>query len=154
MSAAVDANELIRETVVLAHGDLLTAGVETQLELAPRLPSVHGHRGQLQQVILNLVTNATDAMRTTTGRARVLRVVSKPSDENGVAISLEDTGIGIDPNNAERIFEAFFTTKSSGMGMGLAICRSIIEAHGGSLSASRGVPNGSVFQVVLPAADL
>ena len=93
-------------------------------------------------------------MRTTTGRARVLRVVSKPSDENGVAISLEDTGIGIDPNNAERIFEAFFTTKSSGMGMGLAICRSIIEAHGGSLSASRGVPNGSVFQVVLPAVDL
>jgi len=153
-NAAVDANELIRETVALAYGDLSTAGVETQLELAPRLPSVHGHRGQLQQVIFNLVTNATDAMRATTGRARVLRVVSKPSDIDGVAISLEDTGIGIDPRNAERIFDAFFTTKSSGMGMGLAICRSIIEAHGGSLSASRGVPNGSVFRVVLPAASL
>ena len=153
-STTVDANELIRETVALANGELATAGVETQLELAPTLPSVHAHRGQLQQVILNLLTNATDAMRATTGRARVLRVVSKPSDENGVAILLEDSGTGIDPQNAERIFDAFFTTKSNGMGMGLAICRSIIEAHGGSLSASRGVPSGSVFHVVLPAARL
>ena len=152
VGAPVDANELIKETLALARSELEAAGIETRLELAAELAPVHGHRGQLQQVILNLVTNAADAMRAASGRARVLRVTSKASDSNDVAIALEDSGTGIDPENIDHIFDAFFTTKNNGMGMGLAICRSIIETHGGSLSASRGAPHGSVFQVVLPAA--
>ena len=83
----------------------------------------------------------------------MLRVRSRPYDSNGVAVSIQDTGTGIDPENIDRIFDAFFTTKTNGMGMGLAICRSIVEAHGGSLSVSAGVPHGSIFHIVLPGVQ-
>jgi len=114
------------------------------------LPHVLIDRGQLLQVILNLVTNAIDAMGSNNGRARVLRLRSERHESASVKVTVEDSGTGIDEENMDRIFEAFFTTKSHGMGMGLSICRSIVESHGGQLSASRGHPYGAVFQVVLP----
>jgi C4-dicarboxylate-specific signal transduction histidine kinase len=147
----LDANELIREAIALVRADLEAAGIAIRLELADRLPLISAHKGQLQQVVLNLVTNAADAMRSSTDRSRVLWVRSEASKSNSVMVSVEDTGTGIDPNNFDRIFDAFFTTKVNGMGMGLAICRSIVEAHGGTLSVSAAVPHGSVFHVLLPA---
>lgn len=143
-------NDLIRETIAIASGELEAARVDVQLELAGHLPLISAHRGQLQQVVLNIVTNAADAMRTIDNRPRVLRVRSMASEPKGVAVSVQDSGAGIDPKNIDRIFDAFFTTKTNGMGMGLAICRSIVEAHGGNLSVSQGVPHGSVFHIVLP----
>jgi PAS domain S-box-containing protein len=145
-----DANELIRETIAIASGELDAARVTIELELAEKLPLISAHRGQLQQVVLNIVTNAADSMRGIDDRERMLRVRSRPFDSNGIALSVQDSGTGIDPQNIERIFDTFFTTKANGMGMGLAICRSIVEAHGGNLSVSPGVPHGSVFHIVLP----
>ena len=102
--------------------------------------------------MLNLITNATDAMRSIEDRARLLRVKSEASGSSSVAISVQDNGRGIELKDIDRIFDAFFTTKSNGMGMGLAICRSIIEANGGTLSASPGVAQGSIFHIILPVA--
>jgi PAS domain S-box-containing protein len=146
----LDTNDLIRETIAIAHGELEAAKVDVQLELAGHLPLISAHRGQLQQVVLNIITNAADSMRTIDDRPRVLRVRSMASEPKGVAVSVQDSGAGIDPKNIDRIFDAFFTTKTNGMGMGLAICRSIVEAHGGNLLVSQGVPHGSVFHIVLP----
>ena len=101
-------------------------------------------------MIFNLITNAIDAMDTVIDRARSLRVTSELKGSDVVVVKIADTGIGIAPGNIDRIFDTFFTTKSHGMGMGLAICRSIIESHGGTLSASPGDPHGAVFQLVLP----
>jgi signal transduction histidine kinase len=149
----LDANDLIRETIAIASGELDDARVTIELELAEQLPLISAHKGQIQQVVLNIVTNAVDSMRGVGSRARMLRVRSRPFDTNGVAVSVQDSGIGIDPKDIDRIFDAFFTTKNNGMGMGLAICRSIVEAHGGNLSVSPGVPHGSVFHIVLPGAQ-
>jgi PAS domain S-box-containing protein len=149
----LDANELIRETIAMASGELEAERIVVDLELADKLPLIPGHRGQLQQVVLNIVTNAADSMRNIDNRVRTLRVRSRPFNSNGVAVSVQDSGAGIDPQNMERIFDAFFTTKANGMGMGLAICRSIVEAHGGTLSVSAGVPHGSIFHVVLPGGQ-
>src|SRR5262245_20898121 len=146
----VDANELIRETVALMQAELEATRVAVQLDLAAELPRVPAYRGQLQQVILNLMNNAADAMRGITDREAVLRITSRFSDSNGVELIVSDTGTGIDPKYVERIFDAFYTTKPNGMGMGLAICRSIVEAHGGTLSVSSGVPYGSAFRLSLP----
>ena len=109
-------------------------------------------RVQLLQVIFNLLTNAIDAMDTVTDRARSLRVTSELKASDDVVVRIADTGTGIAAENIDRIFDTFFTTKSHGMGMGLAICRSIIESHGGTLSASPGDPHGAVFQIILPLA--
>jgi len=149
----LDANELIRETIAMARGELQAGRIVVDLELAEQLPLIPAHKGQLQQVVLNIVTNAADSMRSIKDRVRLLRVRSRPFDSNGVAVSVQDSGAGIDPRNVDRIFDAFFTTKTNGMGMGLAICRSIVEAHGGSLSVSAGVPHGSVFHIVLPGVQ-
>jgi signal transduction histidine kinase len=148
--APLDTNELIRESVAIVHGELDAARIEVQLELAPQLPLITAHRGQLQQVILNIVTNAADAMRTVIDRTRVLRIESSTFEAKGVAVTVEDSGTGIEPKDVDKIFNPFFTTKSKGMGMGLAICRSIVEAHGGTLSVAPGMPHGSVFRIVLP----
>ena len=146
----LDTNELIRETIAIANNELEAARVVVELELGERIPMISAHKGQLQQVVLNIITNAADAMRTIDDRARVLRVRSRSFDSNGVAVSVQDSGTGIDPENIDRVFEAFFTTKTNGMGMGLAICRSIVEAHGGNMSVSPSIPHGSVFHIVLP----
>jgi PAS domain S-box-containing protein len=147
---SLDISELIRGTIALVRGDLEAAGIVVQLELATQLPLVSAHKGRLQQVILNLVTNAADAMRAVTDRERVL-TVKCDSEADSIAVLVQDSGTGIDRNNIEQIFKPFFTTKTNGMGIGLAICRTIIQAHGGKLSASPAVPYGSVFRIVLPA---
>ena len=125
-----------------------------QAELSPKLPPVLADGVLLQQVIANLITNAIEAMDTVTGRARTLRVKSVISEPDGVLIMVEDSGPGIDPENVDRIFNPFFTTKSQGMGIGLSICRSIIETHNGRLSARSVADRGLVFQIELPAGDV
>jgi signal transduction histidine kinase len=152
--AALDANELIREVLALLDGEFHMQRVSLHTELIEPLPRVLGSRVQLQQVILNLLTNAVEAMGSVTNRGRVLRVNSKPHESGGVLVTVEDSGPGIDPKDLDRIFEAFFTTKSQGMGMGLSICRSIIEAHKGRLWVSPGLHHGAVFSVVLPPGEL
>jgi signal transduction histidine kinase len=147
----VELNDVIRGVLALLREELQARKILVQTQLANPLPLVLGQSGQLQQVILNLVRNAADAMDSVSGRARVLRVKTAIHNPDGVLVSVEDSGTGIDPNDIDRIFETFFTTKSQGMGMGLSICRSIIEAHDGKLWASSGAENGSVFNILLPA---
>ena len=147
---SVDLNEVIREVLALAQAEYRNRPIEVHTDLDENLPRLPADRVQLQQVIFNLIANAIDAMDTVIDRTRSLRVVSEPRGRDSVVVTIEDTGIGIAPENIDRIFNSFVTTKSDGMGMGLAICRSIIEAHGGILSASPGYPHGAVFQIVLP----
>jgi signal transduction histidine kinase len=124
-----------------------------KLEFAPNLPRVFGDRVQLQQVIINLVINAMEAMESLADRPRELTIRSGRHEVGRVFLSVTDTGVGIPDANAERMFTPFFTTKSSGMGMGLSICRSIVEAHEGRLSASCSEGDGATFQFVLPAHE-
>jgi PAS domain S-box-containing protein len=147
----VELNDLINEVLRLAYGELQAQGIVVETDLSGTLPLVPGHRGQLQQVILNLVTNAADAMETVPDRPRTLRIKSVVQDANSVLVSIADSGTGINPRDIDRIFESFFTTKSKGMGMGLSICRSIIEAHDGRLWASSDFGHGSVFNIQMPA---
>jgi len=128
-------------------------GVETRSELTPELPLVDGNSSQLQEVIYNLVRNAVEAMHTTTNRARLLRVRTELRGRDAIAIAVEDIGPGIEPTKLNSIFDAFTTTKSDGMGLGLAICRMISEHHGGQLTASSDGKSGSLFQFVLPIAS-
>ena len=149
--ALLDVNEVIREVMALLHSKLQKREISVQTELASELPRVLADRVQLQQVVANLVANAIEAMDTVTDRARTLRVKSVIREPDGVLIMVEDSGSGIDPENADRIFHPFFTTKSEGTGMGLSICRSIIEAHDGRLSLHSASNRGSVFEIFLPA---
>ena len=151
--APVNVNQLIQEVLGLMQGALQNQRVSLQSQLEAQPIQVLGDRVQLQQVILNLITNAIDAMGSVTERPRVLRVRSE-TKESDVVITVEDSGAGIDPKSTDRIFDTFYTTKADGMGIGLAICRSIIEAHGGRIGASPGNPHGCIFQVVLPACKL
>jgi signal transduction histidine kinase len=120
------------------------------MELAPALPIILGDRVQLQQVIINLLMNGLEAMQSVTDRPRELVIGSHPNKTRQVLVTVTDSGAGISVENADRLFNAFFTTKSSGMGMGLSICRSIIEAHGGRISAANNVGPGARFQFTLP----
>ena len=144
-------NHIIEAGVAHLADEFRIHGVSIEVELQNNLPNVTGNPIQLRQVILNLMMNALDAMSTTAGRTKVLRVRSGFQEPNGVLALIEDSGVGIAPGNIEHIFEPFFTTKSNGMGMGLWICRSAVEAHGGRLSVTPARPHGSVFQIVLPA---
>ncbi len=146
----VQINETIGETVALAEGQALRNNVSVTIDLAPDLPEVLGDRIQLQQVILNLVMNGIEAMTSVTERPRKLLIQSQRLDANDVRVSVQDSGIGVSPEVMARLFEPFFTTRSQGMGMGLPISRSIIEAHGGRLWAESTVARGSVFQFTLP----
>jgi PAS domain S-box-containing protein len=146
--APLDINKLINDVIVLM--EVRAQDVSVQTELNSKLPHVIGNRVQLQQVIVNLIINALDAMNSITDRARVLRLKSESHVSDGVVVSVEDSGTGIDPKDIERIFDKFFTTKPQGMGMGLSICRSIIEAHHGRLWVSSRSDYGSVFNIHLP----
>ena len=152
--APVDVNQLIQEALGLMQGELQNQRVSLQSELEAQPIQVLGDRVQLQQVVINLITNAIDAMRSVTEHPRVLRVRSETNESDAVVVTVENSGVGIDPKSTDRIFDTFYTTKSHGMGIGLAICRSIIEAHGGRISVSPGNPHGAVFQVVLPTCKL
>jgi signal transduction histidine kinase/ABC-type uncharacterized transport system substrate-binding protein len=143
-------NDLIRSVLYLLRDELQSQDIILRSNLDPQLPPVQGHRGELQQVILNLVRNAAEAMKDITYRPRVLTVKSEVQPPNNVLISVADSGTGIDPKDIDRIFDAFFTTKSNGMGMGLSICKSIIDDHGGRLWALPNLKHGSVFNICLP----
>jgi signal transduction histidine kinase len=147
----LDINGLINDILALERSDLESHRVSLRVELSERLPLVTVDRVQMQQVLLNLIVNAVEAMASLSDRARVLTVKSETSQPDSVLVSVEDSGTGIGADDTERVFDAFFTTKSSGTGMGLAICRSIIESHRGRIWASPGVANGSVFAFTLPA---
>jgi signal transduction histidine kinase len=146
----VEVNELILGVLQSSRKELQDHGVETRLELASELPVVAGHRRQLEEVIFNLVHNAIEAMDATTDRDRVLRVRTEFNGHDAISVAVRDSGPGIDPKRLDNIFGAFVTTKSRGMGLGLTICRMIIEHHTGQLTASSDGKNGSVFQFVLP----
>jgi len=143
-------NEAINEVIVLGRSAIIKNGVSVQTRLSEGLFPVHGDRVQLQQVVLNLLLNAVEAMGSSEAGAREL-LISTEQDHRGVLVGVRDSGPGIDPSHLERVFDAFYTTKSSGMGMGLSICRSIIDAHGGRLWAEANEPRGTVFQFILPS---
>jgi signal transduction histidine kinase len=145
---SLDINDLISECVAWAQDELHSRRIVGQVESNPQKPRVIGDRIQLQQVLMNLITNAIDAMAATK-EPRILCIKSEVRQDGHVEVSVEDSGTGISPGDMERVFNPLFTTKSGGMGMGLSICRSIVEAHGGHLWATPKVPNGAVFRFAL-----
>ena len=149
----LDINELVRDVLLFTRGEIESQGIVVRNELKENSSQIWVDRIQLQQVVLNLVMNSIDAMAAVNGRARVLKLSSGQDGISSVTLRVEDTGAGIDQNVISRIFEAFFTTKANGMGMGLSICRSIVAAHGGRLSFTPGVSHGSVFCLELPAYE-
>ena len=148
--APLDLNDVIRDVLPLVRSELRHHGVSLAVELAPELPPVVGDRVQLQQVILNLVVNGRDAMIGVDDRPRELTLRTRPHDGHHVALAVCDTGVGIGPGDSDRLFDAFYTTKPHGMGMGLAISRSIVEHHGGTLRAVRNDGPGMTFEFALP----
>jgi C4-dicarboxylate-specific signal transduction histidine kinase len=149
----VQLNQVIEETIAVVSGQASRSQVTVSTELTPGLPEVLGDRIQLQQVILNLIINGIEAMATVTSRPRQMLIRSQVDDERQVRVSVEDTGVGVSAETMERLFEPFFTTRAQGIGMGLPISHSIIEAHGGRLWAESIIDDGSIFQFTLPSAD-
>jgi C4-dicarboxylate-specific signal transduction histidine kinase len=152
-TARLALNDVIAEVLALAQGELRRHGVALHTDLAADLPPVWGDRVQLQQVLLNLMMNGIDAMKAVTDRPRALRIRAQPHEAGTVLVAVQDAGTGIAPQDLERVFEPFYTTKPDGMGMGLAISRSIMEAHGGRLWAAANDAQGATFQFTLPADD-
>jgi signal transduction histidine kinase len=147
----VDINSLVEETLLLLGREISRHRISLRLSLAPELPTVIGDRIQLQQVILNLVVNAIESMAEISDRPRELIIRSSNVDPAQLIVAVQDAGTGIDDANAGELFKAFYTSKSEGLGMGLSICRSIVEAHDGTLSASSNDGPGATFQFALPA---
>jgi NO-binding membrane sensor protein with MHYT domain len=145
----LDVNELIREMIVLLRGELARYSVSVQPELAPDLPQVMGDRVQLQQVMMNLISNSIDAMKDLDG-SRELAIKSQRAENEQLMVSVSDTGVGLPLQQADQIFNAFFTTKFHGTGMGLSISRSIVESHSGRLWAADNSPRGASFHLILP----
>jgi len=146
----LDIDDVIGQVLAIARGELLRHDVVLRTELASGERPVLGDRVQLQQVLLNLIMNGVEAMKGVTERARELSVSSMLAEPGGVLVTIQDTGAGLDPAVAERMFQPFFTTKSDGLGMGLAICRSIVEAHGGRLWVSPRAPHGADVRFTVP----
>jgi PAS domain S-box-containing protein len=149
----LDINQAILDVVALTRTEVQRNGVVLQTQLQPVLPPVRGDRIQLQQVVLNLILNAVEATRSVDEHRRNV-VISSAKDSSGVIVAVRDTGIGLDADSADHLFQPFYTTKASGMGMGLSICHSIIEAHGGSVRAARNSDEGATFQFTLPAQQV
>lgn len=148
--AAVDVNGLVRETLAAVEEEARLARVWVHADLADPLSPIAGDRGQLRQALLNLVTNAVDAMRSVPG-TRTLTVRTARRRGDAISLEVEDTGTGVAPEDAERIFETFFTTKSDGIGLGLMIARSAVQAHGGTLDMRPAAGQGTIFEVTLPS---
>jgi len=148
--ARLDLNEAVQEVLLITNAEVRRHRVFVRTELAAALPPVQGDRVQLQQVILDLVMNGIEAMREVTDRPRELLIRSRPEESSHVLVAVQDRGIGLDEQSLERVFEAFYTTKPEGMGMGLSISRSIIEAHGGRLWPVAHRDYGATFQFTLP----
>jgi signal transduction histidine kinase len=143
-------NDVVSDVLALVQRELLNHQVSVCMELASDLPMVRADRVQLQQLIINLVINGIEAMQAVTDRPRELTIRTHRDEVHQVQVSVKDCGVGISPADADRLFNAFFTTKSSGMGMGLSICSSIVEAHGGRVWAEPNLPHGAIFHFTLP----
>jgi C4-dicarboxylate-specific signal transduction histidine kinase len=150
----VNLNEASNEIISLSQREFQSSGVLVRAEFADNLAPVKGDKVQLQQVLLNLIRNGMDAMSTVDDRPRQLMVTTSRAEPGDVFIAVQDSGPGVDPENLERIFDAFYTTKPDGLGMGLSICRTIIEAHGGKLWATTAAPQGTILQFTPPAAAM
>lgn len=147
-------NDAIREVIALTRGEASKHHASLREDLGADLPTVDGDRVQIQQVVMNLIINALEAMSDSVDSVRLLTITTSVDEANAVRIAVSDTGPGISEPDAERLFEPFFTTKASGMGMGLSICRSIVEAHGGALRVHANAPVGAVFEFELPSSDI
>jgi C4-dicarboxylate-specific signal transduction histidine kinase len=147
---SLDINDVIREAILLVQREVLSHGVSLRTELSSALPHVLGDRVQLQQVVINLLINGVEAMAPITDRPREILIRSQRHEAGEVLVAVLDSGIGIDSETAEKLFSAFFTTKPTGMGMGLSISRSIIRAHGGKLWVSPNADHGAAFQFTVP----
>jgi signal transduction histidine kinase len=150
--SAVEMNQLISDGLQILRSELDSLGISVRKHFDPRLPSVFGHKGQLQEVILNLVQNSIDAMQNTKDQKRLIQVETKCLDQKMILISVSDSGPGFNPDNISNIFEAFATTKSTGMGLGLAISQGIVERHGGKISAATNPNGGAKLEITLPIA--
>jgi signal transduction histidine kinase len=146
----INVNELVVETLQVLQKELDEYGIATSTRLAPDLPLIAGHRGQLREVVLNLVQNAIDAMGAFTSTHRFLKLETMRQGQDEVCLSIQDTGPGIEQQKITRVFDAFVTTKNKGMGMGLAISRMIVERHGGQISVRSDPESGARFQIMLP----
>jgi signal transduction histidine kinase len=154
---SIDLNQLVLGVIESLQTELNSHDVLARHELATELPLVSGHGAQLQEVVFNLINNAVEAMSTTTNRSRVLRVRTEVRGRDQIAVSVQDSGPGIDPKQLDNVFNAFISTKAHGTGLGLAICRMIVEGHDGQITASSDGKSGALFQFTLPierAADL
>ncbi|MCK1715172.1 MULTISPECIES: ATP-binding protein [unclassified Bradyrhizobium] len=150
-----DVNDILREVIKLVDADLPSHKIAVSTELREALPQLRADRVQLRQVFLNLFMNAIEAMRPVRDRVRLLRIRSDfIKDRSGVLVTIEDSGTGIVPADKDRIFEPFFSTKSTGTGIGLATCKSIVEAHEGHLRAVANHPYGAIFHVALPQGEV
>ena len=148
----LEINKAILEVIDLTRSEAVECGVVVRTELAGEAPPIEGDRVQLQQVMLNLIFNAFEAMRARDGGSRELRIATGKTESGGAIVAVQDSGSGVNPSELERIFDAFYSKKPDGLGMGLSVCRTIIEAHGGKLWASAGAAEGAIFQFTLPAA--
>ena len=145
-------NEAVNEVIAMVRSEIAKNRIGVTTNLVDGLAPVHGDRVQVQQVVVNLILNAVEAMASAEDRERQLWVSTRQTAENFVLVAVRDSGPGIDPGHLERVFEAFYTTKTSGVGMGLSICRSIITGHGGRLWAEPNEDLGAIFQFTLPTA--
>jgi signal transduction histidine kinase len=151
---AVNVNEIVREVFQSLEGKLQSHGIIEELKLLSELPIIDGNRTQLRQVLFNLINNAFEAMANSSGPSKCLRVSTEQSGHDAIAVKVHDTGPGIHPSQLEEIFDAFFTTKLHGTGVGLAISRMIIERHGGQLTASSNSEGGAMFEFTLPIRSI
>jgi signal transduction histidine kinase len=147
----LDINEAILEVIEVTRSELLRNGVSLQTKLAKGLPLIRGDRIQLQQIVLNLIMNAVEAMSDASKGSRDLLISTAEDVSNCVLVAVRDSGPGLNPESLDRLFHPFYTTKPGGMGMGLSICRSIVEVHGGRIWATTNVPQGASFHFSLPA---
>jgi C4-dicarboxylate-specific signal transduction histidine kinase len=149
---SLDIDDLIRKTIALTAGELASHQVQLETDLAPDIPEITGDRVQLQQALLNLIVNAIEAMDAVRERPRRLLIRSERQEEpRGVTVTVQDSGVGLDQHKRNRVFDAFFTTKPQGLGMGLSICRTIVSTHGGRLLARSNADHGATFEFTLPA---
>jgi C4-dicarboxylate-specific signal transduction histidine kinase len=149
----LEINDVIKEVVTMTQSALQARGVSVRIDLPPGLPRALGDRVQLQQVLLNLIMNGADAMSLVASGPQILGLSSRVESSDNILVSIEDSGTGLEAGLSDRIFDPLFTTKPNGMGMGLAICKSIVEGHGGRIWALPGSPNGTVFQFTVPTLD-
>jgi signal transduction histidine kinase len=147
----LDINEVVMDTVALTRGGILKNGVSIETDLANDLPPVRGDRVQLQQVIMNLMTNAIEAMSNVEKGTRRLQIGTGREREDVILLTVRDSGPMLKPESFDRFFQPFYSTKASGMGVGLSICRSIVEAHNGRIWATENAPHGATLHIILPA---